>query len=226
MTTDSTTHQSNHDLAGHAAESADAAIRSARQRASAALGGLSETMRRMKDQAATLVDKVRPQLESVTSYAKEEPTKALLIAAAAGAGVMALIALLARSGGGRMPSARSLRNAAESTANEWRKAATDRTGSWRKSASEAAADAADRADNAMSQATGAMHSTKKAAQAAYDGLSETMQDWKEQAASVAERVRPQIETVTNYAKDDPAKALLIAAAAGAALMGLMSAIGR
>ena len=226
MTTDSTTHQSNPDLAGHAAESADAAIRSARQRASDALDGLSETMRRVKDQAATLVDKVRPQLDSVTSYAKEEPTKALLIAAAAGAGVMALIALLARSGNRRTSSATSLRNAAASTANEWRKAATDRTGSWRKSASEAAADAADRADSAMSQATGAMNSTKKAAQTAYDGLNETMQDWKQQAASVAERVKPQIETVTNYAKDDPAKALLIAAAAGAALMGLMSAIGR
>ena len=226
MTTDSTTHPSNHDLAGQAAESADAAIRSARQKATAALDGLSETMRRVKDQAATLVDKVRPQLDSVASYAKEEPTKALLIAAAAGAGVMALIALLARSGNDRTASARSLRNAAASTADEWRKAATDRAGSWRKSAVEAADAASNRADSAIGQATGAMNSTRKAAQAAYDGLNETMQDWKQQAASVAERVRPQIETVTNYAKDDPAKALLIAAAAGAALMGLVSAIGR
>ena len=72
MTTDSTTHPSNHDLAGQAAESADAAIRSARQKATDALDGLSETMRRVKDQAATLVDKVRPQLDSVASYAKGE----------------------------------------------------------------------------------------------------------------------------------------------------------
>ena len=71
-----------------------------------------------------------------------------------------------------------------------------------------------------------MKQTRGAAQTAYDGLADTMQQWKEQAAPLVDRVRPQIDTVMTYAKDDPGKALLIAAAAGAALMGLMSSLTR
>jgi hypothetical protein len=43
---------------------------------------------------------------------------------------------------------------------------------------------------------------------------------------VDKMVRPQIDNVMSYTKDDPGKALLIAAAAGAALMGLMSTLTR
>ena len=32
-----------------------------------------------------------------------------------------------------------------------------------------------------------------------------MQQWKDQASPVVDRFRPQIEAVTGYAKDDPAK---------------------
>ena len=89
-----------HDVANQAAESADAAIRSARQKAGDAIDGLSERMRDVKDQASATLERWRPQLDSVASYARDEPTKALLIAAATGAGIMGLIALMSRSGSG------------------------------------------------------------------------------------------------------------------------------
>ena len=230
MTYPSSVGTSTNDLADKAAESADAAIRSARQKAHDALDGLSNTMQSVKDQASATLEKLRPQLDSVASYAKEEPTKALLIAAATGAGVMALVALMAR--GSSRPSlspsmlrdaaydaADRMRGTAYDTANRLRSAASDRTESARKSARDAA-------DRAAAKAEGLMQSTRDAAQSAYDGLADTVQQWKDQAAPLVDRVRPQIDAVTTYAKDDPGKALLIAAAAGAALMGLMSSLTR
>jgi ElaB/YqjD/DUF883 family membrane-anchored ribosome-binding protein len=210
----SDTGQAKSDLAGEAAESADAAIRTARQKANDALEGITDTMHGVKEKAAATLERLRPQLDSVTTYAREEPTKALLIAAAAGAGLMALIALTARSGD-RMPSARSLRDKASDTVDEWRKAAADKADEWRRSATDAGDRASSKADSALD-----------AGRNTYEGLSDAMAQWKEQAASLVERVRPQLDSVTGYAKDDPAKALLIAAAAGAALMGLVSAMGR
>lgn len=234
MTYPSSVGTSTNDLADKAAESADAAIRSARQKAHDALDGLSNTMQSVKDQASATFEKLRPQLDSVASYAKEEPTKALLIAAAAGAGVMALVALMAR--GSSRPSlstdmlrsaaydaADRMRGTAYDTANRLRSAAADTADNARKSAREVARDAADRA---AAKAEGLMQSTRDAAQSAYDGLADTVQQWKDQAAPLVDRVRPQIDAVTTYAKDDPGKALLIAAAAGAALMGLMSSLTR
>ena len=41
---------------------------------------------------------------------------------------------------------------------------------------------------------------------------------------MVDKLRPQLDSVMDYAKDDPAKALLLAAAAGAALMGLVSTL--
>lgn len=231
MADDSTADQSTTELADKAAESADSAIQSARRKTNDALDGLSSTMQNVKDQASATLERLRPGLDSVTSYAKDEPTKALLIAAATGAALVGLIALMGRSGDSdRMPSARSLRRTAEDAADGWRKAAADRSDDLREAASRKADKwhkaAADGSAAASSRTDDAIGSAKDAYQAAYDGLSETMQDWKNQASSLADRVRPQLETVTGYAKDDPAKALLIAAAAGAALVGLMSAMKR
>lgn len=212
MTTPTSVGKPTSDLADQAAESADAAIQTARQKAHDALDGLSNTMQSVKQQATATLERFRPQLESVTSYAQQEPTKALLIAAAAGAGLMGLIALGGRSGGTRLPSAKALRKAAYA-------AALSAAGTARKSSKVAS-------DEATSRAESAMKSTRKAAQNAYDGVAETMSQWKDQAAPIVDRLRPQIDTVMTYAKDDPAKALLIAAAAGAALMALMSSISR
>lgn len=209
MTIHSSTGQSTSNLADKAAESAGAAIQSARQKTLDALGGLSDTVRNVKEEASATLGRFRPQFDSVTAYAKEEPTKALLIAAAVGAGVMALVALIGRSGGGRrrLSLSETLRQAASGAVDSVHKAAQDA------------------ADRASAKADGAMKSARGAAQSAYEGLSDTVQQWKDQAAPLVDRIRPQIDTVMTYTKDDPAKALLIAAAAGAALMGLMGLIG-
>jgi ElaB/YqjD/DUF883 family membrane-anchored ribosome-binding protein len=203
---------SDHDVANQAAQSADAAIRSARQKAHDALDGLSDRMRDVKDQASATLESLRPQLDSVATYAREEPTKALLIAAATGAGIMGLVALMSRSSGGRALSAELLRNAAYDAGDNARRSARDI--------------AREATDRASAKADALMKQTRGAAQNAYEGLSDTVQQWKDQAAPLVDRVRPQIDTVMTYAKDDPGKALLIAAAAGAALMGLMSSLNR
>ena len=220
MTSNTSGGQAASGLQDDAAASADAAIRSAREKAHDALSGLSGTMQSVKDQATATMERLRPQLDTVTNYAKDEPTKALLIAAAAGAGIMGLIALMARSSSGSdMPSPKSLRKAAYDSLDELRKATASATDDWRKAASKAG-------DDATSRASGAMDTAKGAAKAAYEGLADTMSQWKDQAAPIVDRIRPQMDAVTSYAKDDPAKALLIAAAAGAALMGLMNSLGR
>lgn len=221
MTTHSSAESFDPQLADRNTATADAAGRSARQVAHDALDALSGTAHRVKDKAGATLERVRPQLDSVAAYAKDEPTKALLIAAAVGAGVIGLITLVNRSGsrGNRAPSGRHLRRAASATADDWRQAAAARADDWRKAATQAT-------DNASAQADAALDSVRNAAQTAYDSLGETVQQWRDQAAGLAERVRPQLETVTNYTREDPAKALLIAAAAGAALMGLVSTIGR
>jgi len=170
-------------------------------------------MQSVKEQANATLEKLRPQLDTVTTYAKEEPTKALLIAAAAGAGIMGLVALLSRSSGGRELSAELLRSAAY-----------DARDNARRSAREIAREATDRAS---AKADALMKQTRGAAQTAYDGLSDTVQQWRDQAGPMVDKmVRPQIDNVMSYTKDDPGKALLIAAAAGAALMGLMSTLTR
>ena len=228
-----------HDVANQAAESADAAIRSARQKAGDALDGLSERMRGVKDQANATLERWRPQLDSVASYARDEPTKALLIAAATGAGIMGLIALMSRSGGGRrLPSSEGWREAAYDMAERMRDSARGVGDSVRQSVhnagdsvrksvrdlrDDARASAADTADRIAANADDTMRSGRGTAKAAYDSLGETMQQLKDQAAPWVDRVRPQVDQVMTYAKDDPAKALMIAAAAGAALMGLINA---
>ena len=213
MTNPSTVGTSTHEFADKAAESADAAIRSARQKAHDALDGLTNTMQSVKEQANATLEKLRPQIDTVASYAKEEPTKALLIAAAAGAGIIGLVALMSRSSSGREFSAELLRNAAYDARDNARRSARDI--------------ARDATDRASAKADALMKQTRGAAQTAYDGLSDTVQQWKDQAGPMVDKmVRPQIDTVMSYTKDDPGKALLIAAAAGAALMGLMSTLTR
>jgi len=233
---------SGHDVANQAAESADAAIRSARQKAGDALDGLSERMRGVKDQASATFDRLRPQIDSVASYARDEPTKALLIAAAAGAGIMGLIALLSRSGGDHHARSRhAWREAARDAANRMRdstrglgdtlrQSARDVGDSVRQSArqtrDDARSSAADMASRASAHADETLRGGRDTAKAAYDSLGEAMQQIKDQAAPWVDRMRPQVDQVMTYAKDDPAKALMIAAAAGAALMGLINTLNR
>jgi hypothetical protein len=110
---------------------------------------------------------------------------------------MGLVALMSRSSGGRALSAELLRNAAYDARDNARRSARDL--------------AREATDRASAKADALMKQTRGAAQTAYDGLTDTVQQWKDQAAPLVDKVRPQIDTVMTYAKDDPGKALLIAA---------------
>jgi len=51
----------------------------------------------VRDQAAPLVDKIRPQIDAATAYAKDDPVRAAIGLAAAGAVIAGLIALTRHS---------------------------------------------------------------------------------------------------------------------------------
>jgi ElaB/YqjD/DUF883 family membrane-anchored ribosome-binding protein len=110
-------------LVDHAAQSADEAIRSTQRVANEALDGLAATVQdtreraapvlnRMSEQASDLAhrgadslrqgsqqlrERARHASESTVTYIKQEPVKAMLIAAATGAALMALVSLMSRS---------------------------------------------------------------------------------------------------------------------------------
>jgi ElaB/YqjD/DUF883 family membrane-anchored ribosome-binding protein len=121
MNTSLSTDQSN-GLVDRAADSADAAIKSTQRVANQALDGLADSVQDLRQHAAPLlnqagdragalaqrgVDAVRgttQQLrdralqasDTTVNYIKDEPVKAMLIAAATGAALMALIGLMGR----------------------------------------------------------------------------------------------------------------------------------
>jgi ElaB/YqjD/DUF883 family membrane-anchored ribosome-binding protein len=214
------------DMADKAAQSADAAIQTARQKAQDAMDGLSSRMQNVKDQANAALERLRPQIDTVANYAREEPGKALLISAAVGAGLMGLVALMARSGAGSsaLPPTDRLRQAAADAADSLRQAATDSIARVRKAALGTADDARGKAADRTDDASDLAATARAKARQTYDSLADTMSQWRDQAAPLVDKVRPQLETVMAYAKEDPAKALLLAAAAGAALMGLVSTL--
>jgi ElaB/YqjD/DUF883 family membrane-anchored ribosome-binding protein len=216
-------------MADKAAQSADAAIQTARQKANDAMDGLTNRMKSVKDQASATIERFRPQIDSMANYAREEPGKALLISAAVGAGLMGVVALLARSGNGSsIPSTGRLRQAAADAADSVRQAASESIDRLRKVAQDTADDARSRGeahvDAARDQAESLTKTAKGKAKQAYESLSDTVSQWRDQAGPMVEKIRPQLDNVMDYAKDDPAKALLLAAAAGAALMGLVSTL--
>ncbi len=188
--------------------------------ADAAEEAATSTLQKLRDQTDAVVQRVRPQLDAVSDYARDEPTKALLISAATGAALMGLVALLSRS------SSRSgqARGAVMSTMATIRDAALDLADR----AHSAANDALAMTQSAAAQAKKLAETTQKRAQDGADTVSDTMSDaWKslrEQAAPVVEKYRPQIDAVTQFAKDDPARTALGVAAAGAVLVGLLAMI--
>ena len=115
--------ESSNPLSDQAAQSADQAIKSTQRLANTALDSLSGTVQTLRNQAAPLLNRageqasalaqrsvdavrdssqqLREQAQRVSdgtaNYVKEEPVKALLIAAATGALLMGVISLLSRS---------------------------------------------------------------------------------------------------------------------------------
>ena len=159
------------------------------------------------EQADAVVEKLRPKIDAVNDYVRTEPTKALLIAAATGAGLMALVALTAnRSAGPRLPSVPDLPKAPNIDRDDLMSALRD----FIKRAPKAADDAADIG--------------KKQASAAADMVSDTWQQFRDQAGPVVDKIRPQIEAVAAYAKEDPVKAAAGVALAGAVLAGIVAMI--
>jgi ElaB/YqjD/DUF883 family membrane-anchored ribosome-binding protein len=77
-------------LAEYAAQSADLAIKSTQRVAHDALDNLHDASRQLQNKAQGASD-------STVRYIKHEPVKAMLIAAATGAALMALISLLSHS---------------------------------------------------------------------------------------------------------------------------------
>ncbi len=115
--------EANNGLADQAAKSADQAIRSTQRVANEALDGLAGSVQDLRQQAAPLLNRVSEQAgamaqrgvdavrdgsaqlrekalqaqDTTVSYIKDEPVKAMLIAAAAGAALMAMLSLMTRS---------------------------------------------------------------------------------------------------------------------------------
>ena len=83
-------------LVDQAAQSADHAIKSTQRVANDALdslaGSVRETSQQLRDQAYRASD-------NTVNYIKDEPVKAILIAAAMGAALMALVSLISHSRG-------------------------------------------------------------------------------------------------------------------------------
>jgi len=110
----------------------------------------------------------------------------------------------------------------------------------------------DMADNAANSAQGAIRSTQRAADQTLDRLSDKVDEVRSQAGPLLNKVTSQAEAAARrgmdavrdtsqqlrekalqaqdltvaYVKDEPIKAMLIAAATGALLMGIVSMLGR
>ncbi|HMC14306.1 MAG TPA: hypothetical protein VKI18_01650 [Albitalea sp.] len=115
--------QTGSDVGDQAAQGADNAIKSTQRYANEALNTLSDKVQDVRDQAVPVLNRVAEKAEtlarrgvdavkdgsqqiresalrvsdSTVGYIKDEPVKAILIAAATGAALMALISLMTRS---------------------------------------------------------------------------------------------------------------------------------
>lgn len=184
----------------------------------------ARVMQQLRDGKDAVVEKMQPQIEAVSTYARNEPTKAVLIAAAAGAGLMALVALMARSSG---------RSSAASSLSALRDAAIGYAGRTSSSVNDAISAAQQRADEAEHRAAEGqkrLSELQKRVSATADDVSGTVSDtWQSlraQAAPVVDRLRPQFDAVASYAKEDPARAAIGVATAVAAVLGLLTLINK
>ncbi len=84
-------------LVDRAAQSADKALEATRRAASSAIDSVADKVHSLRDQASPVLDRVVAPFDSAAEYTREAPLKSLLAAAAAGAVLMGLIALLMRS---------------------------------------------------------------------------------------------------------------------------------
>lgn len=215
------------------------------------------TLTRLRAQADDVVERMRPGLDAVTGYVRDEPTKSMIASAAVGAGIMALLVMLSRSGSRstarpvqRSGAMSSIRDAALDLADRAHVAANDALASaqrttrglfslagagadrafaaaqqrsdsvheaTRSKADQAALAAQQRADDGFAAAK---HKAGDASDAAATAMSDAWSSLREHADPVVERLRPQLEAAARYAREDPTRAALGVATAGALLIGL------
>ena len=187
----------------------------------------NRVLQKIRDKTDAVVERIQPKIAAVSDYARNEPTKAVLIAAATGAGLMALLALLARgsrpapvSTGQRTMSA--IRDAALDLADRAHSVATQAIGTAHKRASSAV----DIAEHQAGEAKQRLEAMQKRASDVADSVAETWASLREQAAPVVDKLKPQIDALATYAKEDPTRAALGVATAGAVLIGLLSLLRR
>jgi len=195
-------------------------------------------VQKLREQADAVVQRIQPQIAAVSTYARDEPTKALLLSAAAGAALMGVIALIVRSSGrSQVPGASAgrsamaaIRDAALDLADSAQTMALDALEATKQRAADAFESTQKRAADALGttqkRAGDALGSTQKRASAAADSVAETVADtWKkvrDQAAPVVDKIKPQIDAAAAYAKEEPARTALGLAAAGAIIAGLIA----
>ena len=183
----------------------------------------NRVLQKIRDKTDAMVERIQPQISAVSDYARNEPTKAVLIAAATGAGLMALIALLARgsrptpvSTGQRTMA--SIRDAAMDLADRAHSVATDAIGAAHKRASSAVDSAESQAGDAQKR----LDAMRSRASDVADSVAETWANLREQAGPVVDKLKPQIDALASYAKEDPTRAALGVATAGALVIGLLA----
>ena len=186
-------------------------------------------LQKIRDKTDAVVESIQPRIAAVSDYARNEPTKAVLIAAATGAGLMALLALLVR---GSRPSPSPLRtgqrtmaairDAAIDLADRAHSVATQAIGNVHKRASTVVGTAEQQAGAAQEKIEAAQQRANEVA----DSVAETWASLREQAAPVVDRLKPQFDALASYAKEDPTRAAIGIATAGAVLIGLLTLLRR
>lgn len=83
-------------LVDRAAASADGVIESTRNAANNALDGVSDKIEGVRSRVSPVVARAGEPLDKVVAYTRENPTAALLMAAAAGATLMAFLSAIRR----------------------------------------------------------------------------------------------------------------------------------
>jgi ElaB/YqjD/DUF883 family membrane-anchored ribosome-binding protein len=191
-------------------------------------------VQKLREQADAVVQRIQPRIAAVSTYAREEPTKALLISAATGAALMGLFALIVRSSGRSSSPGRSamaaIRDAALDLADSAQSMASDVLEATQKRAGDVLGAAQERAASvygaAQKRAADALDSTHKRATSTSDSVSDSVADMlkkvRDQAGPVVDKLKPQIDAATAYAKEEPARAALGLAAAGAIIAGLIA----
>lgn len=77
--------------------SADGALDATHRAANAAINRASDAVHGLRDRASPVLDRMASPFDSMANYTQQAPLKSLLVSAAVGAGLMALLSLFSRS---------------------------------------------------------------------------------------------------------------------------------